>query len=247
MARVSKAPDVRRDELLDTALRLCAAVGYEALSIDQLTREASVAKGTFYYYFSSKQGMLTALVDRFVGDLFADLEQKASIIEGTGQQRFQQLMIEATSWKTARISDALLFIPLLYKPANLELRHRLFESWTRRIRALFLPHIALGAQDGSLTLPEGADPEATTDLVMSLWVDGSARFFDRALAAGSAEEFATILSRGVRALTVAVERVLGAAPGSFAVPYEEALLLTMHSPFIAALGGGADSNSRSTR
>lgn len=237
MGRVSKAPDVRRDELLDVALRLCTTVGYDAFSIEQLAREASVAKGTFYYYFRTKQDMLTALVARFVDELFVDLEHQAQVMTGSGTERFRQLMLDATSWKTQRIEDALGFVPLLYKPENLELRHRLYESWTDRTVRLFQPLIVLGAEDGSMTLPPGSDPETVTGLVMSLWLNGSTSFFDRALSAGSAEEFGRIVTTGIAALTAAVERVLGAAPGSFAVPYSAAVVRAMHTPFVAALNG----------
>lgn len=245
--RVTKAPEERRDELLDVALRLCASVGYESLSVDQVTREAGVAKGTFYYYFPTKTDMLIALVDRFVGELFTDLDATASALTGTGQQRFRALLVEATDWKTHRIDDALIFIPLLYKPENVELRHRLYEKWTAKTRDYFLPMVALGKADGSFNLPPDADPEITADLVMSLWLNGSTSFLDRALAASTADEFAQILSKGVQGLTVAVERVLGAPPGSFHIPYEDALLRAMHSPFVAALNGTAEHQPRSTR
>lgn len=111
--RVSKPPQERRDELLDQATLLCATQGYESLSIDQLTRNVGVAKGTFYYHFPTKQDMLIALVDRFIDDLFADLEQKALAVTGTGAERFRQLLLEATAWKSARMDDAAAFIPLL--------------------------------------------------------------------------------------------------------------------------------------
>lgn len=237
MARVSKAPHVRRDELLDVALRLCAEVGYESLNIDQLTREVGVAKGTFYYHFPTKADMLIALVNRFVDDLFVDLEAFSTKVEGTGQQRFRQLLTESATWKTARLDDAFVFIPLLYKPENLELRHRLFESWIARIHDLFLPLITLGAEDGSFDLPEGTDPEILTVLVMTLWIDGSTGFFERALKADTPDAFADILARGIKGLATAVERVLGAAPGSFEVPYEPGILLALHGPFVAALNG----------
>lgn len=238
MARVSKPPAERRDELLDAATRLCASVGYESLSIDQLTRDVGVAKGTFYYHFPTKTDMLIALVQRYIDDLFIDLEATALTLRGTGQERFRALMMEATNWKTSRASDALTFIPLLYKPENMELRHRLFDSWIARTRDVFGPLVRLGDADGSLDLPPDADPEITTDLVMSLWLNGSTTFFDRALAADTPEEFATILVHGIQGLSTAVERLLGATPGSFHVPYDASALIASHALFMAALHGG---------
>jgi len=236
VVRVSKTPDVRRDELLDIALNLCTTVGYDAMAIDQVTRAAGVAKGTFYYHFSSKQDMLTALVARFVDDLFANLDATASTLIGTGAERFHALLGSATAWKTARVDDALAFVPLLYKPENLELRHRLFDSWTARTRGVFLPLVTRGAQDGSFDV---ADAEATTDLVLALWLDGSSRMYDRALASDDEDAFVDIVTRGIAALSAAVERVLGAAPDTFTVPYDHSIVRAMRVPFLAALHGTA--------
>jgi len=233
---VSKSAEDRRDELLDIALSLCASVGYDAMAIDQVTRAAGVAKGTFYYHFSSKQDMLIALVDRFVRDLFANLEAAASTLSGTGGERFHRLLLSATAWKTERLDDALAFVPLLYKPENLELRHRLFDSWTARTRHVFLPLVELGAEDGSFDV---VDAEATTDLVLAIWMDGSSRMFDRALANDTEDAFVDTVTRGIAALFAGVERVLGAAPGTFAVPYDHAVVRAMRAPFLAALNGTA--------
>lgn len=241
MARVSKTPEARRDELLDIALDLCTTVGYEAMSIDQVTRAASVAKGTFYYHFGSKQDMLIALVQRFVDDLFTDLERTQDALTGTGAERFHQLLTHATQWKTERVDDAMAFVPLLYKPENLELRHRLFDEWGARTRHLFLPLVTLGAQDGSFTVD---DAEAMTDLALTLWVDGGARLYDRALAAPTEDAFVDILVRGVAALTTGVERVMGAAPGTFEVPFDPAIVRAMHAPLEAALTAPSPRSTR---
>ena len=232
MARVTKPPHIRREELLDVALQQCTTVGYDALSIDQLTRAAGVAKGTFYYYFGSKQDMLGALVERFVDGLFASLEESASTLTGTGAQRFQQLLNEATAWKSARLEDAMAYIPLLYKPANAELRHRLFDAWHDRTRHLFKPLVAAGAADGSFDV---ADVDPTTDIVLSLWLGTSTSVMEEAISSPSATDFAEVVLRRLTALVTAVERVLGARPGTFGVPLDPELVQHLHAPFLAAL------------
>lgn len=234
MARVAKTPDVRRDEFMDAALRLCMDIGYEKLAIEQVTQAVGVAKGTFYYHFPSKTALLVALVERWAGDLFADLEAITPTLQGTGAERFRALMQHSTQWKLARIDSALASIPLLYKPENLELRHRLFDSWTARMRHLFLPLIELGHEDGTLGVH---DPDATVDVVLAMMVDGSARVTDRAFAADSEDEYLRILTTGLPALMSAVERVLGAAPGTFAIPGDHTeTYRALRGPFLAALG-----------
>ena len=55
----------RRREFLDAALRLFLSQGYEATKVEDITRAAGVAKGTFYLYFGGKEDLLLALGDRF--------------------------------------------------------------------------------------------------------------------------------------------------------------------------------------
>lgn len=241
MPRVTKHPDVRRDEIMDAALRLCMDIGYEAMSIEQITTAVGVAKGTFYYHFPSKTALLIALVERWASDLFESLEGVAPALSGTGAERFRDLMELASQWKVARLDAALASVPLLYKPENLELRHRLFDTWTLRLRDLFLPLVDLGHADGSFDVD---DPAATVDVVLAMMVDGTARLTDRAFAAATEDDYLRILVTGTPALMSAVERVLGAQPGTFALPvdYTE-IYRTMREPFLAALHGTASPSS----
>lgn len=235
MPRVAKKPDVRRDEFMDAALAICIDVGYEKLSIDQVTQAVGVAKGTFYYHFPTRTALLVALVERWADDLFDDLEEHFPSLEGTGAERFRQLMQVATQWKVSRIDSALASVPLLYKPENLELRHRLFDAWGVRMYRLFLPMVEQGHDDGTFAVD---DAPATTQLVLALWLHGSTTLFDRALAADTDDEYAEILVRGIPALLTATERVLGAAAGTFAAPeLHPETLRQMRAPFLAALEG----------
>lgn len=238
--RVSKRPDVRRDEIMDAALRLCADIGYEAMSIDQVTSAVGVAKGTFYYHFASKSELLGAMVTRWADELFDALEQADAALPtagppATGAQRLQAMMQLATTWKLDRLDDAMASIPLLYRPENLELRHRLFEAWGVRMHGLFLPMVEQGHDDGTFAV---TDAQATTELVLALWLHGSTTMFDRALAAPDDDAYVEILTRGIPALLTATERVLGAEPGAFQAPdLHPETIRAMRAPFLAALEG----------
>lgn len=51
---------------MDAAQALFLAKGYAATSVDEIVRDAQVAKGTFYLYFKTKDDILRALEQRFV-------------------------------------------------------------------------------------------------------------------------------------------------------------------------------------
>ncbi|MGC7102601.1 TetR/AcrR family transcriptional regulator [Amycolatopsis lurida] len=71
MRQRTEAPERRRSDLLDAALRIVLDKGVAGLTVDEVTVRAEVAKGTFYLYFRSKEQLLAALQDRFVDDLTA--------------------------------------------------------------------------------------------------------------------------------------------------------------------------------
>lgn len=61
----------RREQLLDAAETLLAERGLRALTVDDVTARAGVAKGTFYLYFAAKGDVLVALRERYVATMHA--------------------------------------------------------------------------------------------------------------------------------------------------------------------------------
>ncbi|NLB21913.1 MAG: TetR/AcrR family transcriptional regulator [Clostridium sp.] len=67
--RISKDPEIRRQEIIDTARKLFIEKGYEKTSIDDIVGEMNVAKGLFYYYFPKKEAILSAIADQLVEEI----------------------------------------------------------------------------------------------------------------------------------------------------------------------------------
>jgi len=59
----------RRERLYEAALTLFRSQGYEQTTVDQITRRAGVAKGTFFNYFATKDAVLRYLGTREIGRL----------------------------------------------------------------------------------------------------------------------------------------------------------------------------------
>jgi AcrR family transcriptional regulator len=72
------APPGVRDRVLNAAVELFAAQGYDATSVAQVTSRARVARGGFYHHFPSKQDLLYAVY----GDLITlQLERMQEILD----------------------------------------------------------------------------------------------------------------------------------------------------------------------
>lgn len=62
--KASKEYKERRNEILDTAGKLFSMKGYNKCTVNDILGAVGIAKGTFYYYFESKEEVLDAIIDR---------------------------------------------------------------------------------------------------------------------------------------------------------------------------------------
>ncbi|NJP74319.1 TetR/AcrR family transcriptional regulator [Streptomyces sp. C1-2] len=62
--------DLRERAILDTCEALLAEKGYEAMTVGDLAQGAGITRGALYFYFGSKQEVVTALVARTVEHLW---------------------------------------------------------------------------------------------------------------------------------------------------------------------------------
>ncbi len=63
-----KKGEKRKQELLKIAYRMFIEKGYDNTSIDEIIGAAGIAKGTYYYYFPSKEATLEAVIDMMIDE-----------------------------------------------------------------------------------------------------------------------------------------------------------------------------------
>ena len=56
----------RKQELLEIAYKMFITKGYDNTSVDEIIKEADIAKGTFYYYFDSKDEVLDLVINDMI-------------------------------------------------------------------------------------------------------------------------------------------------------------------------------------
>ena len=72
--RTRLAPGARRTSILDAATRLILRAGPGELAMEDVAREASVARGTLYLYFDSIGGIVAAARERYTRALISEVE-----------------------------------------------------------------------------------------------------------------------------------------------------------------------------
>lgn len=72
MTRVLKDPEVRKQEILDTAMEIFSEKGYDATSIADIAKAMNVVPGLCYRYFSSKKEIFDSAIKQYAEESCQD-------------------------------------------------------------------------------------------------------------------------------------------------------------------------------
>ena len=76
----------RSKEIFDTASRILCQMGYEKASIREIAEATSMTKAGLYYYFKSKEDLLFIILDGYMDELLAGMEEIDQNIEDPEQR-----------------------------------------------------------------------------------------------------------------------------------------------------------------
>lgn len=102
-----------RGEIVAAAERLVALHGLDALSIDEITAEADVAKGTFYTHFQDKEDLAAAIGYQIRLELEEQIARRNSHVKHAGERMANGLsiMLSTAIAKPVRVRALLRLIP----------------------------------------------------------------------------------------------------------------------------------------
>lgn len=208
MPRVTKAPDARKNDLVDAARALFLRKGFEKTQVSEIVAELGVAQGTFYYYFKSKDEVLMEIYRRDWAE-FAHLSARERGAHGESLSATSSLRTIMAGFLKPPGEDG--YSPSQYfgaeaDPAVVELFHTRFDNLRG---ALFLPVITgivkEGVQSGEfLMLPH-------LDEVVEVLFRGISSSL-HALGTDGDDPGKGASVRG--AVIVLLERILGLEPGT---------------------------------
>ena len=136
----------RQEEILAAAFEVFAAHGYEATRIDDVARQAGIAKGTIYLYFRDKGHLFRAVVRSLVQKRFDAI---AGSFQGTGEQLLRELLSRMYS-QVVRNEKVRSIVRLLIAeggrfPQLTEIYHReIIAPGMKAVRQALMHGIALG-------------------------------------------------------------------------------------------------------
>ena len=133
-----KKGEKRKRDLIQIAYRMFVTRGYEHTSVDEIIAEAGIAKGTYYYYFESKEQML----EDVIGMMLQSETEKAEAVLHTDLSVPEKIAGIIASIHPAQeeqtIEDA------LHRPENVLMHNKTRE----RILDLMIPILSRAAGEG---------------------------------------------------------------------------------------------------
>jgi len=158
--RVTKPPEERRKELIDTAERLFLEKGYDRTTVNDIVEEINVAKGTFYHYFKSKPEILAPIIEKNIAILE---EQFRSIINRDDLETPDKLneMLNC-SFRWYKGKEQLLFF--IHQESNSFPHHDLEEMTYARLGPPIVEMIAKGVGEGRFDVPY---PTQATEVILA--------------------------------------------------------------------------------
>lgn len=93
--RVTKEPEERRQEIIDTAMRLFYEKGYEKTSIADIAKAIGVAQGLCYRYFPSKEALFDSTVDQYAQILAGRLTPPEESLKRPLKEILEQMPMDA--------------------------------------------------------------------------------------------------------------------------------------------------------
>lgn len=203
MTRVSKPPEERKSEILDTAEALFVSRGYAQTTVNDIIQTMGVAKGTFYYYFKSKEEVMHAIVARVaesVADMAARIAADPSL--NAAEKIFRVITARPRDDKAELLEE-------LHHIDNAQMHLASLKQCLTLLAPIMSKIVRQGMDEGIF---RSEYPEETMEFLLA----ASQFIFDEGIFQWPKEE----LAKKAKAFVHITERLLGEEEGSFSYLFD---------------------------
>jgi AcrR family transcriptional regulator len=203
---------VRREAFVAAATALFQTTGYEQTSIQDILDELGTSRGAFYHYFDSKGALLDAVVAQMVDDAMATVQPQLAHPAASATEKLRALFGGIAAWKTEHAELTLAIAEVWFSDNNVLVRERFRKVVGERLAAPLSAILRQGVAEGAFVIE---DPAGTAHvlaaLLPGLGLMGSELFVARRAGTITYEQAV----RPIEAMAAAMDRILGADPGTF--------------------------------
>ena len=135
----------KKEFILDVAEKMFIEQGFDQTSIAQILDATQIAKGTLYYYFTSKEEIMDAIIERWIDRSF---EQVRIWVERKQLPILERLMGALASLNMQKDGQELL--DHLHAPQNALLHEKTNQILLRKVPQILYPLFQEGFQTGEM-------------------------------------------------------------------------------------------------
>lgn len=198
--RVSKQPEERKNEILDAAEMLFTSKGYSKTTVNDILQIVGIAKGTFYYYFKSKEEVMDAIVMRFI-DSGVEAARVIALDPNLKAPEKIFLIFMAPKPDAERKEQ---MVEQFHQVNNAEMHQKSLAETILRLTPVLTDIVEQGIEEGSFHTPY---PKETVEFLLV----SSQFLFDEGIFEWKPDE----LMKKATAFSYLLENTLGAEKGSF--------------------------------
>ena len=150
----------KRLEIMTVSVKLFAEKGFRRTSVEDILAATGIAKGTFYYYFKSKEELLDAAIEQYSNQIFAALNPVTANKTVSAKEKLIQVILIAFDGGDA-LKEQL--TAALHQPGNELLHEKNLLTSVKRLIPIIRDIIDEGNCNGEFTVEY---PETTAEFLM---------------------------------------------------------------------------------
>lgn len=160
--------ELTRSRILSEGRALVLAQGFGGLGLTELLNASRVPKGSFYYYFASKETFGCEMLNDYVADYLAALDAIVAHPHPAAE-RLDSFFSAALQSDAGSMADRCLVVKLAAEIADLsEDMRQILDQGVTAVSGRFARLLREGVEDGSI-IPQ-PDPDSAAALLYSQWL-----------------------------------------------------------------------------
>lgn len=212
--RTIKSPQERKKEFLDIARQFFFTKGYEQTSVDAIIKEIGLSKGSFYYYFKSKEDLLNELTKDLISDILVEVKK---IVNKNNLKAVAKLNKTFDAIGMVKLNNIELIKTLqkaFYDDQNIYFRYKVYQNSTYMLAPEFEKIIIQGLDEGSFSTPY---PDEAARLFFELSFMVGERLTKLILEIDQHPENFNQIIKILKNYQITIERIIGAKEGTIRI------------------------------
>ena len=211
MARIIKKHEERKREFLDTAQELFFTKGYEQTAVETIIKKMGLSKGTFYYYFKSKEDLLDRLIEKLSEKILEEVRKIVDREDLDAIAKLNKAYAVTRSVKLENLELLKVLLKMLYDDKNILFRFKIYRSSIEIMTPEFSKIIRQGIKEKAFNTPY---PDEAARLIFEIAYTFSERIPKLILGSDKNPINLDKAEKEFRVYENAIERIIGAGEGT---------------------------------